>query len=451
MSDQSNSQTRTFVQNPVQNRDVDTQNLQTKNANRLDKAFLLAEQNQAKIMQEMQLIYPPDLDEDQKNYWDRYFNVLIEGYLEGVVFLEDIKAFEENFWNIPDNQKDGYIDAFDLMIYKHIKGKYQTLGIIKGAKLGDNIDSLKQELPEEYRTLFEYVAYSLASGQSIDPEVQEFLQDLGKNQLSEEEIDQIHQYNLSKKLLDTRRRGLRADELEGAETAPQRKFNKALTPDQLSDYLENQDKLADLKLEHQQADLDKARKITLEELEQKELEKLPKPEIRTIRKNSSKNNPQTQNPSISNLQFTNSNPNFNSTLNFNRNQNSAMRTNQVPINNSNSINNFGNPRNPNTQNPGQNPSTNFNRPIPQNNQNIRPSFHPNLPRQQMQAPRPQIPQNSPNTKFVHAQNANQFGNQNINSNNLNRNQNLAQNPNQTKGDFAQDASKRNKGLTDLLG
>jgi hypothetical protein len=374
---------------------------------RFEKAMILATENKARIIQKMQLVFPPNLNLEQQDYWRRYFDILIEGYLEGVVFLEDIKDFEESFFRIPDQEKDRYLDAFDLMIYRHIKGKYQTLGIIRGIKIEDDINVRKQELPAEYRSLFEYLAYSLMNNEEIDPEIRKFLEDMQNNQLNPEEIAQIHEYNLAQKINQTRRKGLKVTDLE---IPDQRSFNKAISPEQLVQYLHKQEDLEELKLKNSQKET-KTHKITLEEIEQKELQNAPKIEVRTIHKKNPKNlvwqnqNPQIPTQNQSNQSYNqNYNPNLNQpNPNFGPNQNN-IRTQPNPV--------FLKQRQSTGIKPK--PSTFLNQQNFVNQINPNRSFNPK-PNQSLK----------PNNNFTSSQNSNYV---------------------QTQSPFSENLNKRNKGL-----
>lgn len=181
------------------------------------------------ILEKLNLKYPKDMEAEEKYLWDELFTLLSTAFSNRLVKTEDIPAFEKNFYKKSVSDKIDYLKKLKDKLDQEIYQIEQIVEYSKNQEIETKIEQEKSKIPEQYKPLFEYLAYSVVTGTPI-PEAE--LKEI-ELALSPEGQEAIIQQNLQKTIDQYRRNPLNAGRMaQGAN------FNQAYTKEQVAQILD---------------------------------------------------------------------------------------------------------------------------------------------------------------------------------------------------------------------
>jgi hypothetical protein len=111
---------------------------------------------QKKLLEELGLVVPANLNADEQRLWDAFIKVLYHGYLMEVVDPGTIEQYFEAFASVPTENKSSFKTAIYNLIEQKVIEQGTTAEIYEINELDNEINEMALLIPEEDRERFIY-------------------------------------------------------------------------------------------------------------------------------------------------------------------------------------------------------------------------------------------------------------------------------------------------------
>ncbi len=196
-----------------------------------------------KLKKKLNMVIPANASEYVRNLWNQFYNFLIEGWEHYLIKDEEIEFYKNRFNSIADEEKPEYLKKFEIKISDLIAQFKEDLNMLRMIEFEKSIEKIKKEYPDFFTPYIEYLAYSLAVGETLDPQIIDELNIL--ENLTPEQLKEIEEAQLAKRIFDIKKDKFRVDrDLQLQEG--DRQAGKSLTPGQVAQIVDGPEQNQDI-------------------------------------------------------------------------------------------------------------------------------------------------------------------------------------------------------------